>query len=78
MIRPLLEFKKNQLISYQKNTFKKFFKDPSNKNRKFLRTNIRELRKNLEKKGINIEKIIRSIKNISSTKEAINFYVKDL
>ena len=76
LIRPLLDFKKNDLISITKHTFNKFFKDPSNKNRKFLRTNIRELRKNLEKKGIDIEKIVRSIKNIASTKEAINFYVE--
>ena len=76
LIRPLLDFKKNELISITKHTFNKFFKDPSNKNRKFLRTNIRELRKNLEKKGIDIEKIVRSIKNIASTKEAINFYVE--
>ena len=76
LIRPLLDFKKNELISITKNTFNKFFKDPSNTNRKFLRTNIRELKKNLEKKGIDFEKIVRSIKNIASTKEAINFYVE--
>ena len=76
LIRPLLDFKKNELISITKHTFNKFFKDPSNTNRKFLRTNIRELKKNLEKKGINFEKIVRSIKNIASTKEAINFYVE--
>ena len=76
LIRPLLDFKKKELISITKHTFNKFFKDPSNKNRKFLRTNIRELKKNLEKKGIDIEKIVRSIKNIASTKDAINFYVE--
>ena len=76
LIRPLLDFKKKELISITKHTFNKFFKDPSNKNKKFLRTNIRELKKNLEKKGIDIEKIVRSIKNIASTKEAINFYVE--
>ena len=76
LIRPLLDFKKNELISITKHTFNKFFKDPSNKNRKFLRTNIREVKKNLEKKGIDIEKIVRSIKNIASTKDAINFYVE--
>ncbi len=76
LIRPLLDFKKKELISITKHTFNKFFKDPSNKNRKFLRTNIRELKNNLEKKGIDIDKITRSIKNIASTKEAINFYVE--
>ena len=76
LIRPLLDFKKKELISITRHTFNKFFKDPSNKNRKFLRTNVRELVKNLEKKGIDIDQIIRSIKNIASTKEAIDFYVE--
>ena len=75
LIRPLLEFKKTQLISIAKKTFGKIFKDPSNKNKKFLRTNIRILKRNLVNKGIDLEKIIRSIKNIASTKEAIDFYV---
>ena len=75
LIRPLLDFKKKDLMPIAKHTFSKFFKDPSNKNRKFLRTNIRELKSNLEKKGINPKKIIRSIQNIASTKEAIDFYV---
>ncbi len=75
LIRPLLEFKKDQLKYISKKIFKKTMKDPSNKNRKFLRTNIRELTKMLENKGLNLDQIIRSIKNISSTKEAINFYV---
>ena len=75
LIRPLLEFKKTQLISIAKKNFGKIFKDPSNKNKKFLRTNIRTLKRNLINKGIDLEKIIRSIKNIASTKEAIDFYV---
>ena len=75
LIRPLLDFKKIDLIKIAKNIFGKTLKDPSNKNKKFLRTNIRVLKQNLENKGINIEKISRSIKNIASTKEAIDFYV---
>ena len=75
LIRPFLEFKKDELNYISKKFFKNTMKDPSNKNRKFLRTNIRELSKILEKKGLNFDQIIRSIKNISSTKEAINFYV---
>ena len=67
LIRPFLEFKKAQLTYIAKKTFGKIFKDPSNKNKKFLRTNIRVLKKNLVNKGIDLEKIIRSIKNIAST-----------
>ena len=75
LIRPLLEFKKTELIHIAKNIFGKILKDPTNKNKKFLRTNIRVLKQNLENKGINIEKISKSIKNIASTREAIDFYV---
>ena len=53
----------------------KTIKDPSNKNKKFLRTNIRDLTRILEAKGVKLDQIIRSIKNISSTKDTINFYV---
>jgi len=75
LIRPFLEFKKDQLNYISKKFFKKTIKDPSNKNKKFLRTNIRDLSKLLEDKGLSSDQIIRSIKNISSTKETINFYV---
>ena len=75
IIRPFLEFKKEELKYISSKVFKKTIKDPSNKNRKFLRTSIRELSKILEGKGLNFDQIIQSIKNISSTKEAINFYV---
>ncbi len=75
LIRPFLDFNKNELNRISKKVFRKTFKDPSNSNKKFLRTNIRDLKKMLQSKGVNFEKIIRSIKNISSSKEAINFYV---
>ena len=75
LIRPLLDFNKQQLIYISKKIFGKILKDPSNKDKKFLRTNIRELKGTLEKKGLDFDKIIRSIKNISTTKDAINFYV---
>ena len=75
LIRPFLDFKKEQLKYVSKKVFSETIKDPTNKNKKFLRTNIRDLTKILENKGLNSDQIIRSIQNISSTKEAINFYV---
>ena len=51
LIRPFLDFNKQQLIYISKKIFGKVLKDPSNKNKKFLRTNIRELKATLEKKG---------------------------
>ena len=75
LLRPLLEFEKNQLQYISNKIFKKTIKDPSNKDKKFLRTNIRDLTKILSQKGLNLDQIVRSIKNISSTKDAINHYV---
>ena len=77
LIRPLLDFKKKELTYIAKKKFGKIFHDPSNKNKKFLRTNIRDLKINLVRKGLEIEKIIKSIKNIASTKQAIDFYVHE-
>ena len=75
LLRPLLNYEKKELSLIAQKMFGKTFKDPSNKNKKFLRTNIRKLKKILENQGLNPEKIAHSIKNISSTKDAINFYV---
>ena len=77
LIRPLLDFKKVDLKNIAKKKFGKIFKDPSNKNKRFLRTNIRELKNNLVNKGLEVDKIMRSIKNIASTKQAIDFYVSE-
>lgn len=76
LLRPFLKFTKEDLKSITKKFFNKIIKDPSNKNKKFLRTNIRELTRILKSKGIDPDQIFRSIENISSTKIAINFYVK--
>ena len=44
LYRPLLDIKKKFLIKISKTTFGKYFKDPSNKNVKFLRTKVRSLK----------------------------------
>jgi len=45
LVRPLLDFKKKQLIRISKIIFGKFYQDPTNKNKKYLRTRIRNLQK---------------------------------
>ena len=52
LLRPFLKFRKENFKLFQK-FFKKIIKDPSNKNKKFLRTNIRELTKILKIKASN-------------------------
>jgi tRNA(Ile)-lysidine synthase len=74
LYRPLLEVKKKFLIKISKNIFGEYLKDPSNKNTKFLRTKVRNLKKPLEKSGIKYEQIFRSIKNLSLSKETLDDY----
>jgi len=74
IIRPFLEFKKIDLKNITLEYFKKYIKDPSNDNDKFLRVRIRKYRSKMESEGLDTSKIIKTINNLSSSHEAINFY----
>ena len=74
LIRPLLDIKKIQLIKISKTVFKTYFKDPTNKDTKYLRTRIRSLKASLEKSGIKYEQIIKSIKNLASSRDTLDLY----
>ncbi len=76
LYRPLLDVQKKFLIEISKKTFKKYFKDTSNSNQKYLRTKIRNLRIPLKKSGIEYDQIIKSIKNLASSKATIDKYFK--
>ncbi len=78
LVRPLLEFRKKDLIFLAKKSFGKTFKDPSNNDNKFLRTRIRLLRTNLDKTGIHHDQIIRSIKNLAATNETLSNYISTI
>ncbi len=74
IIRPLLDFKKIELIKISKIIFGKYYKDPTNKNTKYLRTRIRNLKETLETSGINYDQVIRSIKNLASSRDTLDQY----
>ena len=74
IIRPLLSLEKKDLKYVTSNYFKTYIKDPSNKNEKFLRVRIRKYRKNMEKEGLDTRKIIKTVDNLVSANQAINFY----
>ncbi len=74
LIRPLLDFKKVELIKISKTIFGKYYKDPTNKNTKYLRTRIRNLKGTLEASGINYDQVIRSIKNLASSRDTLDQY----
>tara|TARA_B110000211_G_scaffold232379_1_gene295960 strand:+ start:783 stop:1805 length:1023 start_codon:yes stop_codon:yes gene_type:complete len=78
LYRPLLDTKKKFLIKISKYVFGKYFKDPSNKNLKFLRTKMRNLKKPLEKSGIEYDQIIKSINNLALSKVTLDEYLKKI
>ena len=75
LYRPLLDIKKSFLIKISKNTFGKYFKDPSNKSKKYLRTRVRNLKKPLESSGIKYDQIFKSIQNLSLSKITLDEYL---
>jgi len=75
LLRPLLDIKKYFLIKISNNIFGTYIKDPSNKDIKFLRTKVRNLKKPLEKSGIKYEQIFRSIQNLSISKNTLDQYL---
>ncbi len=78
LYRPLLNVKKKFLIKISKNIFGKYFKDPSNKNQRYLRTKVRSLKKPLEKSGIQYDQIFKSIQNLSSSKSTLEDYLNNI
>ena len=78
LYRPLLDIKKKFLIKISKNIFGKYFKDPSNKDKKYLRTKIRNLKKPLKDSGIEYEQIIKSINNLALSKATLDQYLKKI
>jgi len=78
LYRPLLDVKKSFLIKISKNIFGKYIKDPSNKNLKYLRSRVRNLKKPLENSGIEYDQIIKSINNLALSKETLNEYLEEI
>jgi tRNA(Ile)-lysidine synthase len=78
LYRPLLDTKKASLIRVAKIIFGKYFKDPSNKDIKYLRTRVRNLKKPLKKSGIEYDQIIKSINNLALSKATLEKYFKKI
>ena len=78
VFRPFLAESKKNLIFITKKVFGNFVKDPSNQNKKFLRSKVRKLLPILKKYGISDDQIIRSINNLKSSNKTINIYFKEV
>ena len=77
LCRPLLDVKKITWKNFEKN-LGRFFKDPTNTNKKYLRTKIRLLRKPLSESGLDYDQIIKSINNLASSKAILDEYYKNI
>ena len=76
ILRPLIKFKKEELVYISKLVFNFFIKDPSNENLFFQRSRIRKLILDLNKEGFNKKKLDLTVKNLKSANDGMNFYVQ--
>ncbi len=75
LIRPLLKERKETLIYVSNKVFGNYIKDPSNDDKKFMRIKIRKFLGELNKFGLGREKMIKTIYNLKTSNEVVNFYV---
>ncbi len=75
LLRPLLDQKKEDLIFISKKIFNFYVQDPSNNNEKYLRIRVRKLIDNLQKDGLDKEKLYKTISNLKNSNDLVNFYV---
>ncbi|MDB2515089.1 tRNA lysidine(34) synthetase TilS [Candidatus Pelagibacter bacterium] len=76
ILRPLLNVEKKDLNYIAKEVFNFFVNDPSNINRDFKRTRIRNLLESLQKEGLDKKKLILTINNLKDSDRSIKFYVE--
>jgi len=75
IIRPLLNLEKKDLFYISNEVFSFFVNDPSNTNKDYKRTRIRNLLQSLEKEGLDIKKLKLTINNLKDSDKSIKFYV---
>jgi tRNA(Ile)-lysidine synthase len=75
IIRPLLNLEKKALLYVSNKVFSFFVKDPSNINKDYKRTRIRNLLHSLEKEGLDLKKLKLTINNLKDSNKSIRFYV---
>jgi len=75
IIRPLLNLEKKDLLYISNEVFSFFVNDPSNINKDYKRTRIRNLLHSLEKEGLDLKKLKLTINNLKDSDKSIKFYV---
>ena len=76
ILRPLISFEKKNLNYVTTKVFNSYIHDPSNEDNKFKRVRIRKLIKNLQSDGLDKDKFLLTIKNLTDSNETIKSYVE--
>ena len=76
IVRPLLDFSKEDLFYITKNTFNFYIDDPSNRNLKYLRSRVRFMITNLKKNGLDEKKFKMTFENLISSNNSIEYFVQ--
>ena len=76
LIRPLIDFKKEDLIYITNKIFNTYIDDPSNEDDKFTRVRVRKLIKYLWSEGLDKEKFFLTIKNLKFSNDTIKYYTE--
>ena len=77
LLRPLLDEKREDLEFLSNFVFNFYVKDPSNNNEKFQRIKVRRFIKNLKINGLESNKFVKTLQNLKSSNEVVNFYVRE-
>ena len=65
------------MLRFLKKFFGYYIKDPSNKDKKYLRSRIRSLKKPLKQSGIEYDQILRSINNLASSEIVVDKFFQN-
>ena len=77
LLRPLINEKKEDLRYIAKKVFNFYINDPSNKDEKHLRIQVRKLIEELQKKGFDQKKLNVTIKNLKHSNNVVDYYVRE-
>ena len=76
IVRPLLDFSKEDLLYVTKNTFNFHIDDSSNRNLEYLRSRVRFMINDLKKNGLDQKKFQMTFENLISSNNSIEFFVQ--
>ena len=77
LLRPLIYEKKEDLRFIAKKVFNFYIDDPSNKDEKYLRIQVRKLIKEFQDKGLDQKKLFTTIKNLKHSNNVVDYYVNE-